>query len=274
MKRRNFMRFFEAKAYGLHETRNPLFPQKEPRARHWPMFVIAGVVILSCILLVALLFGPYLRLETISITGAATLPPEDLSATLKQELDTRRWLILPNSHRWFYDEEGSEAALMEAYPLKGAHIQTRGGVVEADIVEDIFLVGLNTGEQTLVLNTSGEILATEVALPPGAPLIKDKTAVAREPGDIVFTPEVIHGVITFQEGLQGQNIEPSEFVSDDPALPWFTVTSNKEYVILFDATRDIQEQLLLLKTVVDEYLTTQESPRYIDVRFGTRVYVR
>jgi hypothetical protein len=268
------MRFFEAKAYGLHETRNPLFPQKETQTprRLW----LIGVLSLGSLLSVwgALIFGPYLRLQTIHVTGAATLAPEEISATIQDQLQTRRWVIFPNSHRWFYSEAESEQILLSTFPLKGAHIQTRGQVITVDIVEDIFLVGLKAGDSTLILNTQGEVISTEAPLPADAPLIVDKTQTNRATGDNVFSPEVIEGLIDFHKGLQAQGIKPQEFISDEPTLPWFTVMSDQDYVILFDATRDIEDQLLLLKTVIAEYLTTQELPRSIDVRFGSRVYIR
>lgn len=269
------MRVFEAKAYGLHETRNPLFPVLTPSRRLWPMILAIVVLCLLVVGIWALAFGPYFRFQKIEVNGAVTLSPTEISAVVKQDLQRKKWLLLSNGQRWFYTQEGSEAMLMSSFPLESVNIVTHGNVIEITIVEDIFLVGLKINDQTLVLNTEGRVIESPANLPAEAPFIRDKTNSPRQVGDQVFAENTIAGVIEFTDGLRRAHIQPQEFVSDDPGLTWFTVTSDQDYVILFDASRDIAEQLQLLETILDEFLTTQDTmPSYIDVRFGSRVYVR
>ncbi|MDQ5952746.1 MAG: hypothetical protein QG626_875, partial [Patescibacteria group bacterium] len=106
------------------------------------------------------------------------------------------------------------------------------------------------------------------------PIFKDKLSTIHSPGDSVLSTQKIENVLTFQQGLKDLGIEAHEFVSDDLALPWFAVTSNQSFLILFDAVKDPAEQIQVLQAIMADYLSATEKPGYIDVRFGTRVYIK
>jgi cell division septal protein FtsQ len=290
------MRFFEAKSYGLHETSNPLFPRKENPRRRRPWIVALAVTTLAITAGAGVVYGPYLSLETVEVTGTVTLNAEDISNKVQEQFELKRFLILPNSHQWFFDAGSAEVMLLKFFPLKSASIQKDGPTLRVDIVEDIFMVAMRSGDDVYLLDPTGKVIRaaepaeqTAVLVKVGAtgpsesgmavihqdmPVLREKTAVAHNPDDQIFTAAIIENVIQFSEGLRAIGINPVEFVSDDASLPWFTVTSDRPYLILFDATQDVDTQLAVLKTVLDERFTTDELPRYIDVRFGNRVYVR
>jgi hypothetical protein len=80
--------------------------------------------------------------------------------------------------------------------------------------------------------------------------------------------------VAFDEGLRLLLIVPKEYETENVEAPWFTVRSDQPYAILFDAKQSTDEQLIVLKTVLDEYFATQQDSKYIDVRFGQRVFVK
>ena len=281
MIRRNFKRFFAAKNAGLPGVGNPLFPKPKPANKYfWP--AVGGLVAstLTVTGLAALIYGPYLQLDSIIINGTTTLTPDNISLKLKEELATRHYLILPNGHQWFFEAEKAEAMLQSNFPLKSVEIQKVGDTLTVNLVEDIFMVAFKSGEELYFVNPDGAILRVATpeekaaALPPLMPTIREKTAAPRAVGDQLFRPGMVSNLLAFDQGLKAQGIATSEFVSDDVSLPWFTVTSDKPYAILFDALRDVNEQLTVLKLVADEYATAEDPLSYIDVRFGTRVYTR
>ncbi len=290
------MRFFEAKSYELHETSNPLFPRKENPRRRWPWVVAVVVMTLAITAGAGLVYGPYLSIETIEVTGTVTLNPEDISNKIQEQLDLKRLLILPNSHRWFFDAKGTEAILPQFFPLKSASIQKHGSTLRVDVIEDIFMVALRSGDNVYLIAPTGKVIrAAEpaeqaavlekvgaTALSESAPavihqdmpILREKNALARSSDDQVFTDTIIKNIIQFSDGLRAMGISPVEYVSDDTSLPWFAVTSDQAYLILFDATQNVETELTVLKTVLEERFTADELPSYIDVRFGNRVYVR
>ena len=296
------MRFFEAKAYGLHDTGNPLFPRKdEPRSRRF-WWILSAFMAFGCVLATfgALIYGPYLRVQSIVIVGAETQSPEDMTLKIEEQLLNKRWLILPNSHQWFFDTKAVEIMLPEYFPLKSVVAEKQGGVVTVTVVEDVFMVAFRSGDEVYLLDPTGKVLRVaepaekaavlvkigEVAPPAEGdgglallhadmPVIREKTATPHAVDDQIVDEDIIAGILAFSESLKSMGTTPKEFVSDDIALPWFAITSNRDYLILFDAAKSIDTQTAVLKTVTDEFLATQETPpRYVDVRFGTRVYLR
>ena len=294
------MRFFEAKAHGLHDMGNPLFPRKEKATKLWS--VVAALMLLAVVIAAAaaLVYGPYLRITTVEVSGTLTLSSEDIRNKVKEQFSMSNFLILPNGHQWFFDARSAEVMLQKNFPLKTVSIQQEGKVLKVEIVEDIFMVAFRSGEEVYILERNGSVIRVAepsekaavlvkikavdapaegegglATIQADMPVIRSKTEATYVPGDQLFSEDMIINIIAFTEGLREMGMPVYEFVSDDPQLPWFTVTSDKDYVILFDATEDVDTQLTVLKTVTDEYFATQESwPRYIDVRFGTRVYVR
>lgn len=300
MIRRNFKRFFAAKNAGLPDTGNPLFPRPTQSRKYW-WWGMVSVMLLTLVVtgVTALMYGPFLDLQTITIKGTTTLSPDHISAAIRQEFALRNSLIFPNKHRWFFNEARAESELMSAFPLKSVSVARVGSGLQIDVTEDVFMVALRSGEEVYFLNPQGAVLRVATpeekaavlvklgvvpapadgqtalaVLQPDMPTIQDKLAVPRASGDQLFNAEVIANLIAFNQGLRTQGIKVKEFESDNVSLPWFSVTSDRPYLILFDAEKDPAQQLAVLQAVATELSASGEETRYIDVRFGTRVYVR
>lgn len=298
MKRRNFMRFFAAKDHGLQTPGNPLFPHKEKPSRR--LWVLIALIVLATFLIaagIAVVFGPWLRIREVVVTGAVTLPVEDIRVPAEQILTGRRFLILPANHRWFVKKHDMGTRLQQTLPLKSASVTTQGSQLQIDVVEDVFLIAFQSGDVMWFLDRSGVVLreatpeekavllirlgeaeaSPDIALPPlnpVMPIIKDKSAAPRVAGDGVYTAEIITNLVVFDEGLRGLMVRPKLYETEDPEEPWFTVRSDKPFAILFDAAQPPRQQLAILKTVFDEYFATEQEVRYVDIRFGQRVYIR
>lgn len=299
MRRRNFTRFFEAKAYGLHETSNPLFPRKENPKRIWPLLAVISFLAVIIGGLAFAVYGPYLRIESVKVDGAVTLSADDIERVVRDQLSLRNYGFLPNDHRWLFRTQQAKSRLLESFPLEFIDIETSGATARVVIEEDVFMVAFRSGDEVYFLDPTGKVLRAAdpiekatvlvkigavpypegegelAALHADMPVLREKNAATHQPGDQIFHEAIIENILVFSDELRVMGIDPTEYISDDVLLPWFTVTSDKEYTILFDATKDVGLQATVLKTVLDEHFATQEDlPGYIDVRFGTRVYVR
>ncbi len=297
MKRRNFMRFFAAKDHGLQAPGNPLFPKKEKRSVPWFLIGIISAVTVFVIAGIVAIYGPWLRVQEIVVEGVVTLPVADIEAPAQQVMAGRRFNFLPPDHRWFVKQQEIAQRLRDTLPLKSATVTTSGSQLRITVVEDVFLIAFRSGDTLWFLDRSGAVLreatpeekavvlirlgeaeaSSSVALPPlnpVMPIITDKGAAPRAVGDLIYDTEVITHVVAFDEGLRGLLVTPKFYETENPEEPWFTVRSDKSYAILFDAAQDPKSQLSILKTVFDEYFATQPEARYVDIRFGQRVYIR
>ncbi len=297
MRRRNFAHAFEAKTYEFQPGSNPLFPKK-PRRVHlgWlaVLSLVAAVVVTG---LSALIYGPWFRIETVTVQGTVTLNPNDISALAKQDLEGNHFLILPKSHRWFYSEDKLEQRLNENFLLDSVEVKQKRGELNISITEDVSMLALVSGDQIYLLNRQGKIIRaaneneavtvqirlgsepqaegpTPAPLLPNMPIIKDLSTTTYAADQEVYPSQIIENLLSFYEKLADMSIQTKVMESDSTQLSWFTVISDLPYEILFDAGRDIQEQSAALEAVRTEYFATQDEIDYIDVRFGERVYVK
>ena len=285
MLRRNFIRFFEAKSYDQLAGSNPLFRRQTHLRTNW-VWLAGGLVGASLIAAgVFIVYGSHFRLTTVQVHGAAMLSDEHLRDSVQGQLSKNRLLILPNHHKWLFNISEAEATLIKDFPLQSVDIQTSGSIVNVTVVEDVFMLMLKSGDQIFLLDTAGNILRTadqtekaEIVNNTGAyadmPVLRESISVDHAIGEQLFSDEILRNVISFYAGLKAYNLQVLEFMTDDITLPWFTVSLDRDYVVLFDATQNVDTQLTVLKTVIDDRFTNTEQPRYIDVRFGNRVYVR
>lgn len=293
------MRVFAAKARGVNELSNPLFPRKPGFNKMW-LGLGAGLGILAVIIATfVVIYGPYFKLSEVEVVGTISLSTDELRESLASDLKRQRFLILPNNHAWFFDKTAATENLLSTFPLKHAELLVVGSKVTLTVEEDITMVVLRSGEEVYFIDPSGKVLRVAepdekaavlveigavpapeagqggmATLQPGFPTIRQKVATTYVENDQVFRAEVVSGVIAYNAALRAIGLHPNEFVSDDASLPWFAITSDQEYLILFDATNDIDTQVAVLQAVTNEYLTAEETPRYVDVRFGSRVFIR
>ena len=291
------MRFFEAKEHGLQTTSNPLFPHKERRRTPWGIIIGVVVVTFAVAAVILAIFGPWLRVRTVTVSGNVTVPSSDIERVAREVATGNRFVVLPADHQWFIDEKKIEEQLRNAFPLKSLDVTTQGNTIQITVVEDVFMIALRSGDSVLFLDRMGKVMRettpeekaallvrlgeaqapSDIQLPvlnPAMPIIRDTGSRPRTVGEGVFSAEVMNNVVAFDEGLRKLSIVPSQYENENPEEPWFTVRSDKPYALLFDAEQDAAEQLAVLKTVLDEYFATQPEARYVDVRFGHRVYVK
>jgi hypothetical protein len=138
----------------------------------------------------------------------------------------------------------------------------------------------NENETKAILFKAGEIDLTveeQAGLPElltNMPILFDKLGHAYTVEQSIYTPEVIDNLIQFNSGLVNLDIQPQELIIEDSQLTWLAVNSDQPWQIYFEAGKNPQEQLTILKAILDDYFATQDSIKYIDVRFGNRVYVK
>jgi hypothetical protein len=300
MRRRNFIRFFEAREYATAESNNPLFPVTRRWTHLWPVFAVGLIVLSFVVAMGVVIFGPALKLRAITIEGTTTLDPTLLEASVRAQFQHQAVGIFPGDQRWFFRPLVTERNLLEDFPLKTVSVIAQADHVHVKVVEDISMIALRSGDHVYIINPDGKIIReaspeelqavlekAQTGLSPALeagqraliqadmPIIREQQPGAHALDDQVFDHATILAIIQFSDGLSAQGLIPREFIREDDQASWFSVTSDQEYVVMFDAEQDIATQLTVLKTVLEQYFATQEDkPKYIDVRFGTRVYTR
>lgn len=300
MRRRNFIRVFESREYGATESSNPLFPTPSRWHRLTPIIGAlfgASLAIGACGLA---LYGPYFKLNQVSVVGVATLDSAAIEAVVTKQLTRKLAGIVPTDQRWFFRTRQTEEILLASFPLKAVTLMKNQHTLEVSVVEDISMLALRSGDAVFIVNPEGKIIreanpdektailakaetgvlpeltaGQQAVIQADMPIIRDKQPADHATDEQVFEKQILDAIIAFSDGLRALGYAPKEFVREDAQAPWFSITSDKPFLVLFDARQDIDRQVTVLKTVTNEYFATQDQiPQYIDVRFGTRVYTR
>lgn len=294
---RNFLQVFEAKSYDQEGAEKPLFRRRRRGRGIGKVVLLLGLVLGGVGFLGWLVYGPKFRLSEIEIVGTTTLDSAALQEAVQEELG-RYVFGLPRNHQWLFSEDRLSQQLLHDFPLQAVTVEPQQKRLTVTVVEDVLVIALRSGEAIAFLDRGGKVLrladplemvavearlgeitptaeeqGTLPVLPTTLPIIRTDEPVSLELGAELYDDVVMENLIAMDSGLRVQGIQVKEYLTQDIDEPWFRVTSNLDYEIYFDAEHDIDEQLVLLHTVMGEF--EHEPPlHYLDVRFGDRVFIR
>ncbi|MFH1766998.1 MAG: hypothetical protein ABH826_02810 [Patescibacteria group bacterium] len=297
-KRRNFFQKANVRSYNGRRFQNPYFKNNSNKLgrKLIPIFLILAALMAGFFYVI---YGPLLKIETISITGLTTIPNEEVENYIWQELDHQGLRIIPKNHLWFVPVDDLSKKLINEFDLSSAEISMDGSnvnfVVEERILEFVWRVDrsfyfidldgvitreLRQNERNTVLQRLNMALdpveeesSREFApLQPTMPIIEDKTRTPVNVGDQLFEPGLPEKILSFDLGLRQLAITPLIYERESDIDPWFSVIINAPYKILFDGAGDVTKQLTALGVTLNEY--TGQITNYIDLRFENRAYVK
>jgi hypothetical protein len=296
MKKRDFFRRFLAKDREEQGRSNPLFPvQKKPLWKK--LLPVGGVLIILFFVCYGLHYFAtqekfYIR--NVAFTGIYSLSQTEVESTTNTFLDSHAFLFFPKRHIWFFHSDKLKAVLENAFPLDVETVERTEQSLAITVTEDIVMVALHTGERWYLLSLDGHIVRplTPEEIPllaaPAAdgtaptipfdrlPKIELKTTSSSlENNAAVLPKERLTALLTINTKLHAMGLTPKTFSFRNDDETWTTLTINeKNYSIYLDLAKDLDEQIFMLKTVMDKYTGKDENVSYIDVRFGNHVYVK
>ena len=258
--------------------RNPLFPNREVSARRkfliWLTLSIAALIGFG----IFIIYGPLLRISGVVVQGLSSIPTDQVVNTVNQQLSARRWFIFPQNNRLLFDKETLAQNLIGQFSFKNVVISQDGKILVVHTEESVLEVALKVADKTYFLTLEGivsrEASTDEISklaeLHPNMPIIVvGQLEVGEQPG---LAERMVSGVIAAHEGLRLLDLKPESYEIMRSTDRWFTAKMQTGFDVLIDATKDINDQLATLKTILDNREgTTYE---YIDVRFGEHVFVK
>jgi len=107
-------------------------------------------------------------------------------------------------------------------------------------------------------------------------VIKDESSARAELGKNVIAKESIANFVNLREYLSAQlNLRALDFVIKSDAPGDLKVHTNEGWYILFDASRDLKDQLQNLKLVLEEKIKEErKNLEYVDLRIENRIYYK
>jgi hypothetical protein len=300
IQRRNFFEQTHVREYQKQKYQNPYF-KKTSRLRPWMFFVAGGLCLIGLLSLPFFLgYAKVFQISDVRIQGLTTIPESEMRQIIDLDLKKKRFVLFPQSSRWFFSETQLHDLLISQEPLTSATVKLEKGIVTVEVKEEVTFITWTAQDLYVLLNLDGKTVEVldpasantlrarqgreALAVPEGGnteprilaptiPIIVDKSNTQVVIGAPLLTKEKIENLLAMDEAVRATSLVPTEYQIDTPQENWVRiVTAGPD--VLFDITRSSQEQVSALKTVLDAHKQESGAWEYIDVRFPENAFVK
>lgn len=296
MKRRNFMKRHHAKKYTSDRYKNPYFSGQKivPWTKRLLRFFILLVVIIGIPWLTIVL--PWFYIDEVQVDGSITLAPDEIEAFAWDELQQKRWDVVPKNHIWFVDKLGLHDDMLTKFPLHNVQVTREGRTLRITVEERVTSLIWAHGEQLFFVDQEG-VLVRELsdaelndvrALVFGEGerqyaiqsddifVVFDQSREELAPNAQVITPHGVEVLSDVHRNIGQYMIEVESIGMNEPLAHWASFSIKDGFDIYVDLSDDSDglKQLNNLAVILQEYEGKLNELQYIDLRFGNRVFVR
>ncbi len=211
---------------GEHRSNNPLFPKPDEQQmasfRANVLWSFLGVLVIIGVGMAV--YGPWLRVQAVTIKGTQALDPKSVKIVTNNLLDQRRWLVLPNrntwvlSSRWLQDE--LQKQISQKLSIEGVVVQKEyPHSLTVTVRERIAAWRWSSAGQVGIVDLHGIVMSlpttSDAALPlvvdQGNPLLSIDRGVVRE--------EVVQALNTINQSILRHNIKVTKYIIPEPTCP-------------------------------------------------------
>lgn len=244
------------------------------------ILLIIAVVALLILIFTVLFWTSLFRIDQPVITGVTRVSKESIAEALKPILSARKYLVLPGNALLSISQKQVEQAALQTSPAI-ASIEVRKelpNVLKIIVHEREPLAIWSAAGQFFFIDERGiaydEIQRSE-SRDVSLPVIVDEGARATVEQDRVVTAETLTFVrAVFNDITRTVGIGINFFVAPSRLAPDLTLVTSEGWKIIFDATKPAEQQVIVLKEVLETQVKDKKNLEYIDLRIPGRVFVK
>ena len=253
-----------------------------------------GTLFLGGCFLWALFGSPLFKITQVKIEGVEFFSEQEVIEKTWGYLHDRRFLFFTNENRLLFHKDTCQEHLESFYAFEYLNLDiVDGETLHLSFKEKASELLWTSSEMTYVVDLHGmairEISHQESSWLEGVaeeeimldqrqflslPRFRDLNDIEVVIGENVLTENEIEAIFRFQQHLDSQQIAFTETQIDRLSGKWMGVLTIDQYLILFDAYGNIDDQAGHLETVLRDSVQSREDLEYIDVRFGDHVYFK
>lgn len=237
--------------------------------------------------------SPRLRLSSIEVVGNRTVPRDAIVAMINAQLDAPRFGLLPQRNFLWFDADAAVAQLRQQFGFAAVEVVRRWpDTVTVTVHEPAAALVWVSGTQGYYVDAGGKVIAP-VSPDDALSLQQGSMRVLRHPAVVQPTPVVYD--LSNQPPAAGQPVASSATLaylldlnprlsrgSQTPVSHYQLNRAERKLVavtqggwqIIFSLDRGAGEQLASLAAVLETSIKDQSKLKYIDLRFGGKVYYR
>ena len=230
-------------------------------------------------------------ISAVHVEGAKFIEASQVAAMVREQIQQRRWLVLPQRVKSFFDTTALRRTLEQQFPFARWSVDKDGsGAVLVTIQErQAQLVWVADGK-TYYVDAQGllfsDVRAAESsadtagvirhdALLENLPVVLDESKTAASLGTAAVTPATVAFIRSLAAALSDGTIAlPAAVVSYryDPATYRLALETVLGYDIYFAVNQPLSDQMEKLKVALQQGIARRTNLHYIDVRFGQKIF--
>jgi len=260
--------------------------------------IAAGVAVI--LLAYWLLWSGFLRITTVEVRGTQTIDSAQIEQLVRQQFSLRRGLLFSQSHLLFFNATAVEQQLQQQYLLDQVIIKRRplrcliveitektaqltwvsnsryytidsNGLALREILAPN-VVELNDGEQPTETATGEQVIDSAVLGQSGT-IVIDQSNNTVTIGQSVATEPFIRFIAELIQKFPSTNLTADQWLVPSATEGIVHVKTTRGFTVYFDSQDPLDAQLANLRLILREKVKDR-SINYIDLRFGTRVFIK
>ncbi len=284
------------RVYRTRRTYQPAYRRPRPvrRRLHIPVSVkLYGLALLLAGGIWWINQSPQLRLSSIEVVGNRTISRDAIAALINAQLDTARLGVLPQRNLLWFDADAAIAKLRQQFGFTAVEVLRRWpNTIRVTVHEPAATLVWVSGPQAYYVDEGGLVIAPvspddALSLEQGSvrvlrhpavaqpvPVVYDLSNQPPNPGQAVTPLATLTLLLDLNQRLTGGTIAPVSHYQINGAERTLVVVTQGGWQIMFSLNRGVGEQIRSLQAVLDTSIKDQSKLKYVDLRFGGKVYYR
>lgn len=298
MKRRNFLQTARHKEYRQKRFRNPDAP-KIRKSRPWRLIFGIFVFLIAVGSIPFMLgYAPVFAFDEITVEGLASIPNEQVIQIIEEQTRKKTYNIFPQNNRFYFRDDLAYDQLMQAFDFSSLEITVENKAVRVIAEERIVELVWLSGDNYYFLDLDGKIFAELTdqereqvyarlnnlpdpvfeepvrKLLPTMPIVNDLQSNGIELNQQMTTDTFVNGLIDIDKGLRRHGIMPVVYELAELRSHSLRLKTHNGYDVFVSPTEDIDEQMKGLEVILSDYAERLGELEYIDLRFGSHVFIK
>lgn len=280
---------YSRKSYVRPRRRRQLLAAGLLKRRWWQALAVA--LVLVAVLNVGSKAARW-SVSAVQVHGAKLIAADQVAAAVREQVTKRRWLVLPQRVKAFFDLGALRQTLERRFPFASWQVdKDAGGAVLVTVRErQAELVWVAQGKTfyadangLLFSNVSAASSAEDAsdavirhqALVEGLPVVVDESSESASLGTVALTAPTVGFIRAVADAVSNGRMKLPTAVTGyrfDRKSFRLTVQTIAGYDIFFASHQPIDEQLAKLNVAMQQGIGRRKDLDYLDVRFGQKVF--
>jgi len=276
--------------YHKKRLSNPYFPKDKPRHRVRKWFLCVSILIIA---LVFILRWDRLTINTVTVSGNEFTESFQIENIIREQLESRRWLLFPQRNALFFSEGAAKRQLKEQFQFESVRISVKDfSSITIDVTERRPVAAVITNGVRYHVDGRGVVIREFSGVPVITETTENGTDVIRSGQDSLSVPEIIDQgnddatigeqlipeltvafIVTVHSELKGRaDFEVVRYILGGAKDTEVTMITSEGWEARLNSLEKPLAQTEAVLMVLRDKVADRDTLEYIDVRYGDKIY--